>query len=112
MGMMMNIMKQVQNAQKRAEAAQKELAALEITGESNGGYVKVTCDGQGKFKSIKISPEAINPDNPDSVDTEIIEMLEDLISSAIGQANEKASQEMQTKMKQITGGINIPGLKF
>lgn len=112
MGMMMNIMKQVQNAQKRAEAAQKELAALEITGESNGGYVSVTCDGQGKFKSIKIKPEAINPDNPASVDSETIEMLEDLISSAIAQANEKASQEMQVKMKQITGGINIPGLNF
>ena len=59
MGMnLMNIMKQVQNAQKRAEIAQKELAALEITGESAGGLVQVTCDGQGKFKSIKISPEA------------------------------------------------------
>lgn len=112
MGMMMNIMKQVQNAQKRAEAAQKELAALEITGESTGGYVKVTCDGQGKFKSIKIAPEAINPDNPASVDSETIEMLEDLITSAISQANEQASKEMQAKMKQITGGISIPGLSF
>ncbi len=112
MGMMMNIMKQVQNAQKRAEAAQKELASLEITGESSGGYVSVTCDGQGKFKSIKIKPEAINPDNPASVDSETIEMLEDLISAAISQANEKASKEMQSKMKQITGGINIPGLSF
>ena len=113
MGMnIMNIMKQVQNAQKRAETAQKELSALEITGESSGGYVKVTCDGQGKFKSIKIKPEAINPDNPSSVDTDTIEMLEDLISAAINQANEKASKEMQAKMKQITGGISIPGLNF
>lgn len=113
MGMnLMNIMKQVQNAQKRAESAQKELAALEITGESSGGYVKVTCDGQGKFKSIKIKPEAINPDNPSSVDTETIEMLEDLITSAIKKANEQASVEMQSKMKQITGGISIPGLNF
>ena len=61
MGMnLMNIMKQVQNAQKRAETAQKELAALEITGESAGGSVKVTWDGQGKVKSMKISAEAIN----------------------------------------------------
>ena len=113
MGMnIMNIMKQVQNAQKRAEIAQKELSALEITGESNGGYVSVTCDGQGKFKSIKIKPEAINPENPSSVDTESIEMLEDLITSAINQANDKATKEMQTKMKQITGGISIPGLNF
>lgn len=104
MGMnLMNIMKQVQSAQKRAETAQKELAALEITGESAGGAVKVVCDGQGKFKSIKISPEA---------KSESIEMLEDMITAAINQANEKASKEMQAKMKQITGGISIPGLNF
>ena len=103
MGMnLMNIMKQVQNAQKRAETAQKELSALEITGEAAGGAVKVVCDGQGKFKSIKISPEVITPDDP--------EMLEDVISTAIKQANEKASKEMAAKMKQITGGISIPGL--
>lgn len=113
MGMnLMNIMKQVQNAQKRAEQAQKELSALEITGESAGGSVKVTCDGQGKFKSIKIAPEAINPENPASVDSETIEMLEDVISAAIKQANEKASAEMASKMKQITGGISIPGLNL
>lgn len=113
MGMnLMNIMKQVQNAQKRAEQAQKELSALEITGESAGGAVKVTCDGQGKFKSIKISAEAINPENPSSVDAETIGMLEDVISAAIRQANEKASAEMASKMKQITGGISIPGLNF
>lgn len=105
MGMyLMNIMKQVQNAQKRAETAQKELSALEITGEAAGGAVKVVCDGQGKFKSIKISPEVITPDDP--------EMLEDVISTAIKQANEKASKEMAAKMKQITGGISIPGLNF
>ena len=103
----MNIAKQVQNAQKRAEQAQKELAALEITGESANGYVKVTCDGQGKFKSIKITPEAIS-----GTDTESVEILEDLISAAISQANEKASKEMSAKMKQITGGISIPGLSF
>ena len=105
MGMnLMNIMKQVQNAQKRAETAQKELSALEITGEAAGGAVKVVCDGQGKFKSIKISPEVITPDDP--------EMLEDVISTAIKQATEKASKEMAAKMKQITGGISIPGLNF
>ncbi len=107
MGMnLMNLMKQVQNAQKLATEAQKELAALEISGESAGGSVVVVCDGQGKFKSIKISPEAF------SVDTETAEMLEDVISAAIKQANEKASKEMEAKMKKITGGINIPGLPF
>ena len=54
-------------------------------------------------ESIKIAPEAMS---------ESPEMLEDLISAAINQANEKASVEMQAKMKQITGGISIPGLNF
>jgi len=113
MGMnLMNLMKQVQNVQKKAGAMQKELAELEITGESAGGAVKVTCDGQGKFKAIKISPEAVNPDNPASVDTEMLEMLEDVISAAMKEANEKASAEMETRMKKITGGIKIPGLNL
>jgi len=113
MGMnLMNLMKQVQNVQKKAGAMQEELANLEITGESAGGAVKVTCDGQGKFKSIKISAEAINPENPAAVDSETIEMLEDIISSAMKEANQKASKEMEERMKKITGGINIPGLNF
>lgn len=84
----------------------------EITGEAAGGAVKVVCDGQGKFKSIKITAEAINPDAPDSVDPEMIEMLEDVISTAIFDASDKASKEMEKKMKAVTGGINIPGLNF
>lgn len=113
MGMdFMNIMKQVQNVQKRASEMQAELANLEVTGESAGGAVKVVCDGQGKFKSIKISAEAINPENPSSVDSETIEMLEDVISAAMVQASDKASAEMESRMTKITGGLKIPGLNF
>ncbi len=108
----MNLMKQVQNVQAKAMAAKGELEALEIIGESTGGYVQVLYDGQGKFKSIKISPEAINPENPSSVDSETVEMLEDLITSAINEATEKAAKEMSDRMKKITGGVNIPGLSF
>lgn len=111
MGMdLMNIMKQVQNVQKKAGVIQEELANLEVTGESAGGAVKVICDGQGKFKSITIKPEAINPENPSAVDSETVEMLEDVISSAIKQANQKASAEMESRMTQLTGGLKIPGL--
>ncbi len=107
---LMNIMKQVQNVQKKAGIMQEELAQLELTGESAGGAVVVTCDGQGRFKSIKIKPEAINPENPSSVDSETLEMLEDVIAQAIKQANEKAAAEMEKRMTQITGGLKIPGL--
>lgn len=111
MGMdLMNIMKQVQNVQKKAGVIQEELANLEISGESAGGAVKVICDGQGRFKSISIKAEAVNPENPSAVDSETLEMLEDVISSAIKQANDKASKEMESRMNQLTGGLKIPGL--
>lgn len=106
----MQIMKQAQNVQARLKSTQEELANMEIIGESAGGAVRVICDGQGKFKSIKLSAEAINSENPSSVDADSIEMLEDIISTAINQASEKASKEMEAKMKQATGGLNIPGL--
>lgn len=108
----MQMMKQAQTLQARLKETQNELANTEITGEAAGGAVKVTCDGQGKFKSIKLMAEAVNPENPSAVDSETLEMLEDIISSAINQASEKASKEMESKMKAVTGGINIPGLNF
>ena len=108
----MQMMKQAQSLQKKLKDTQEELSKTEITGEAAGGAVKVVCDGQGKFKSISLTAEAINPDAPDSVDPEMIEMLEDVISTAIFDASDKASKEMETKMKAVTGGINIPGLNF
>ena len=107
---MMNMMKQAQNIQKRLKEAQDELTQTEITGEAGSGSVKIICDGKGIFKSVKLSAEAINPDNPESVSEDNIEMLEDLITAAINQATTKAQKGMEEKMKSITGGISIPGL--
>lgn len=107
---MMNMMKQAQNIQKKLKDAQEELNTMEITGESGNGSVKVICDGKGVFKSIKLSAEAINPDNPSSVSEDTIEMLEDLITAAINQTTSKAQSIMEEKMKAATGGISIPGL--
>lgn len=106
----MKMMKQAQNLQQKLKDTQDELSKAEVIGESAGGAVRVVCDGQGKFKSIKLSPEAINPENPSSVDADAVEMLEDVITTAILQASKKATDEMETKMKSITGGLNIPGL--
>lgn len=108
----MQMMKQAQNIQQKLKDTQAELSKTLITGEAGSGAVVVTLDGQGKFKSIKLKAEAINSENPSSVDSETIEMLEDLISTAMNQASDKASKEMETKMKAVTGGINIPGLNF
>ena len=106
----MGMMKKAQTIQKKLQETQNELANEEITVEVQNGAVKVTLDGKAQFKSIKLSKEAINAENPDSVDEDSVEMLEDLISTAIKQATEEASAKMESKMKAITGGISIPGL--
>jgi len=107
---MMNMMKQAQNIQKRLKEAQDELNKMEISGEAGSGAVKVICDGKGLFKSIKLSADAINPENPSSVSEDTIEMLEDLITTAINQTSSNAQKVMEDKMKSVTGGISIPGL--
>ena len=107
---MMNMMKQAQNIQKKIVEAQGELERMNIEGSAGNGSVNVVCDGKGQFKSIKLTAEAINPENPSSVSADDIEMLEDLISSAMRVATDKSKSEMESKMKSVTGGINIPGL--
>lgn len=107
---MMQVMQQAQKMQKKIKETQNELEAAEITTTSGNGAVTVIVNGQGKFKSIKLKPEAINPENPASVDSDSLEMLEDLLTEALKSATDKASSEMEAKMKAITGGLNIPGL--
>ena len=106
----MQMMQQAQNIQKKLKDAQEELAKTEVEGEALGGAVKVICDGQGKFKSIKLSAELINPEHPEEVDEDTIETLEDAIITAIAQTTKKATDDMEAKIKSITGGISIPGL--
>lgn len=106
-----NMMKQAQMVQKRLQDAQRDLANTEIPATAGNGAVTVICDGHGKFKSIKLTKSAINAENPDAVDEETVEMLEDLITSAMQQATKDATKKMQDKMKGIVpAGINIPGL--
>lgn len=107
---MLQMMQQAQKMQKKLKDAQESLKGIEVTGEAGGGSVQVTFDGQSKFKKIVIKPEAINAENPESVDKDTIEMLEDLISEAMKEAGKKAGVEMEKSMKQATGGISIPGL--
>ena len=102
----MQIMKQAQSIQSKLKASQEELAKMELTGEAAGGAVKVICDGQGKFKSIKLNASEL------SISSDTAEELEDLITVAIIQASNKASKEMEAKMKAATGGMSIPGLGF
>ena len=107
---MMQVMQQAQKMQKKFKETQSELEKAEVISTVGNGAITVILNGQGKFKSIKLQPEAINPENPNSVDSETLEMLEDLIIEAMTSATDKANSQMEAKMKSITGGISIPGL--
>ena len=105
-----NMLQQAQKMQKKVQEAQEQLSALDIIGNAGDNAVSVTLNGQGKFKKITLSAKALNPTNPESVDQDTIEMLEDLLSEALTSATIKATTQMEAKMKSITGGISIPGL--
>ena len=94
-------MKALQQMQMRLEKIQRELAETEVEGTAGGGVVKVTVNGQKEFKSIKIDPSAVDPDD--------VELLEELISAAIGDAMTKAGAIFDDRMGALTGGMKIPG---
>lgn len=96
-----NLLRQAQEMQNKLAKAQEELASLTVEGSAGGGAVKVVMTGQQNVQSVKVSPEAVNPQE--------IELLEDMIMAAINDAV-KMSQEMaQKKLTSITG-MKIPGL--
>ena len=95
-----DILKQAQKMQRRMMEIQEELEALEVVGEAGGGMVKVTASGKGEIKALKINPEA--------VDAEEVEMLEDTILAAIGDTMEKVRKVAGEKMSAVTGGF--PGM--
>jgi len=99
-----NMMKQVQQMQAKMEEMQAELELMVIEGSAGGGMVKVTVNGKGDMLSMTIDPEVVDKDD--------IEMLQDLIVAAINQAKEKAHEKQQEHMAGLTGGLNIPGLNL
>lgn len=107
---MMQVMQQAQKMQKKFKETQAELEKVEVISTAGNGVVTAILNGQGKFKGVKLTPEAINPENPASVDADTVEMLEDLLTQAFMDATKKATEQMEAKMKAITGGISIPGL--
>jgi DNA-binding YbaB/EbfC family protein len=92
----------MQQLQARMAKIQEELANMSIEVTSGGGAVKVTVDGQQKIKSIKIAKEVVNPED--------VEMLEDLVLSAVTEAITKSQETAANKMSVLTGGFKIPGL--
>ena len=95
-------MQQAQKLQSQLAKAQEELSNLTIEASSGGGAVKVTMNGQQKIQSIKISPEVINPDD--------VELLEDLVLTAVSEAITKSQEAAAKHLGGLTGGLKIPGL--
>ncbi|MDA1278890.1 MAG: YbaB/EbfC family nucleoid-associated protein [Chloroflexi bacterium] len=96
-----NMLKQAQQMQARLAAVQDELAVARTEATAGGGVVKVAVIGGSKIESIEIDPEVVDPDD--------VEMLQDLILAAINEAMDTAQKLAADKMSQITGGMNIPG---
>lgn len=102
---LMGMMQQAQQLQEKMQQMQDELAAMEIEGQSGAGLVKVTLNGKGEMRGVKIDPSLMKPDEA--------EILEDLIVAASADAKSKVESEMQEKMQQLTGGLPIPpGMKL
>jgi DNA-binding YbaB/EbfC family protein len=89
-------------AQEMLARAQEELAATKVEGTAGGGAVRITMSGDQKILGIAIEPEVVDPDD--------VEMLQDLIMAAIADASERASEMQAKSMGALTAGLNIPGL--
>ena len=97
-----NMIKQAQQLQKQMAKMQEEIEATKVEYTSGGGAVKVVVTGKMLVDSIEIDPEV--------VDSEDVDILQDLIITAINGAIEEAQELASSKMGALTGGLNIPGL--
>ena len=91
-----------QQMQSRLAEIQERLENETFSASAGGGLVEVTADGKGGVRSIRIDPSAVDPDD--------LELLEDLILAAISQAQTKAREQLETEMRQATGGMPLPNL--
>lgn len=99
---MNRMMKQAQQAAQQMQQIQEELGQTIIEGTAGGGMVTATVTGAREVQGIKISPEAVDPDDT--------EMLEDLIVAALQDAMEKAEKLSNDKLGPLTQGLNLPGI--
>jgi DNA-binding YbaB/EbfC family protein len=102
MGNMNQMMKQVKKMQEQMMKAQEELGGKMLEGTAGGGVVTVTVNGHKKLVNVKIKPEAVDPED--------IDMLQDLVLTAVNDALAKADELANKDMGKYTGGMNIPGL--
>lgn len=100
MGNMQQLMKQAQRMQENMARKQAELNAQTFTAASGGGMVKVTVNGAREVLSVEIDPQCVDPDD--------VEMLQDLVLSAVNSALKEAAATTEQEMGKLTGGMNLP----
>ena len=96
-GNMNNLMKQAQRMQRQMEENQKEVEAAEFTAAAGGGAVEVTVTGKKEVTKVKLDPEAVDPDD--------VERLEDMIMAAANEAIRKMEEDTAAVMSKLTGGL-------
>ena len=99
-GINMNMIKQAQKMQQDMQRMQAELEQKEYTAQAGGGVVSATVTGRHELKSVTIDPEAVDPED--------VEMLQDLVVAAVNEAMRAASADAASAMGQLTGGLNLP----
>src|ERR1700757_5129600 len=99
---MQKMLRQVQKMQQDMEAAQESLKSEEVQATAGGGMVTVTVSGELEVKAVKIDPEAVDPEDT--------EMLQDLVLAATNEALRKAQQLAADKMNAATGGLDLGAL--
>ena len=96
------MLRQLQRMQDQISKAQQEIEESTVEASAGGGAVTVVVNGQPKVQSVKIEPEAVDPDD--------VEMLEDLIAAALNEALEKVRTMQAERFGSVAGGLDIPGL--
>ena len=101
-GNMNNMLKQAQKMQEDMAKVQEEIEEREFTATAGGSAVEVTVSGKKLVKSIHIQPEVVDPED--------IEMLEDLLAAAVNEALRQVEDTLKSEMEKVTGGLNLPGM--
>ena len=98
-GINMNMIKQAQKMQQDMQKMQAELESKEYTAQAGGGMVSATVTGKRELKDLTIDPEAVDPED--------VEMLQDLVVSAVNEALRQAGEAMDKSIEQATGGLDL-----
>ena len=97
---MQQLMKQAQQMQKKLAEAQESMNEVTVDASAGGGMVKVTVDGNMQLQSVTIDPDALDPED--------VDMLQDMIVAAVNEAMRAADSDAASTMQSITGGLGLP----